>query len=126
MHVAVGIIFNDQQEVLIAQRPLDKSKGGFFEFPGGKVEPHETVREALDRELNEEIAINVQTAEPWLTIEYDYNDRIVILDTWRVLSYTGTPCGNEGQLICWVKTSMLSQFTFPEGNRLIIEKLIHR
>lgn len=124
MHVAVGVIINSEGDVLIAERPRHTYKGGLWEFPGGKVEPFESVRAALDRELKEEINIDVIAAEPWLIVEYDYHDRKVLLDTWRVLDYSGEPCGNEGQLIRWVPLSMLTQFQFPDGNRLIIENLI--
>lgn len=124
MHVAVGIIRKQSGEILIAQRPLDKYKGGLWEFPGGKVEKDENVFQALQRELKEEIGIKVVTAEPWLQFEYDYKDRIVLLDTWQVIEFLGEPRGIEGQQVRWVLPQELSQFEFPAGNFFILEKLV--
>ncbi|HSW68813.1 MAG TPA: 8-oxo-dGTP diphosphatase MutT [Gammaproteobacteria bacterium] len=123
MHVVVGIIRNALDEILIAQRPKHKYKGGLWEFPGGKVEANENVFEALQRELKEELNIDVLTAESWLQFQYDYSDRIVLLDTWKVLAFSGIPQGIEGQAIRWVSSNELSHFQFPEGNHFILEKL---
>ena len=122
--MAVGIIHNHLGEVLIAERPQHKYKGGLWEFPGGKVEPHETVFQALQRELYEELNIQVMTAENWLTCEYDYSDREVLLDVWKVTTFSGNPQGKERQRICWVHPKNFTQFTFPEGNRFILDRLI--
>src|SRR5207249_3488556 len=111
-------------EVLIAQRPRNKYKGGLWEFPGGKVESLETVFQALQRELEEELGITVKTAEPWLQFQHDYIDRIVLLDVWSVIHFSGEPHGKEGQSIRWVNRQALHQFEFPEGNRIILEKLL--
>lgn len=123
MQVIVGIIFNAQNEILVAQRPPDKYKGGLWEFPGGKIEANETHFNALQRELLEEIGIEVISAEPWLEIQYDYGDRLVYLNTWLVRQFSGEPKGIEGQLIRWVSKEALSQFEFPQGNLNIIQRL---
>lgn len=123
MHVAVGVIRNSLGEILIAQRPKNKYKGGLWEFPGGKVEQNETVFQALQRELKEELAIEVISAESWLQFQHDYSDRIVLLDTWNVTAFSGEPRGVEGQLIRWVLPEDFHQFEFPEGNKFILEQL---
>ncbi len=64
IHVAAAVILAADQRILIARRPEHKHQGGLWEFPGGKVEPDETVAAALHRELREELAISVQSAEP--------------------------------------------------------------
>lgn len=122
MYVAVGIIRNTAGEILIAQRPKNKYKGGLWEFPGGKVEAQETAFQALQRELKEELDIDVITANSWLQLQHDYTDRIVLLDAWIVTEFSGTPCGVEGQLIRWVNAKDLVQYEFPEGNKIILEK----
>lgn len=123
MHVAVGIIRNTLGEILIAQRPKHTYKGGLWEFPGGKVETNETVFQALQRELKEELNIEVITAESWLQSQHDYSDRVVLLDVWSVTTFSGTPQGAEGQLIRWVSHRELQQFQFPEGNHFILKSL---
>jgi 8-oxo-dGTP diphosphatase len=126
MHVVVGVIFNEQGEVLIAQRPANKYKPGLWEFPGGKVESKEDAFSALKRELQEEIAIQVISAEPWIQFHYDYGDRQVFLDTWRVTQFIGEPEGAEGQPIRWVTVNCLKDYEFPAGNQKILEQLYKR
>ena len=123
MQVVVGIIFNSQQEIFIAKRPPDKYKGGLWEFPGGKVEKNETILQALQRELKEEIGIDVLDAKPWLITNHDYGDRFVILNVWTVTDFIGQPHGREGQQISWVSKHSLSQLEFPEGNTEIIKNI---
>jgi 8-oxo-dGTP diphosphatase len=123
MHVAVGILRNPLGEILIAQRPQGKYKAGLWEFPGGKVESMETVFHALQREFEEELGVTVETAEPWMQFQHDYTDRIVLLDVWNVIRFSGEPQGREGQSIQWVNHQALHQFEFLEGNRVILEKI---
>lgn len=123
MHVAVGVVIDQNKKLLIAERPLNKSKAGFWEFPGGKVEQGETVLDALKRELQEEIGICIASAIPLIKVHYHNSDVEVLLDTWIVTSYSGQPSGVEGQVIKWVDIAELDHFTFPEGNKKIIEML---
>lgn len=122
--VAVGILINDNREVLVALRPAHNPHGGLWEFPGGKFELNETPFDALKRELDEEIGIEALTASPLICIEHDYGSVSVELDTWRVETWNGTPYGRENQEIRWVNHEVLSQLIFPEGNRMIVEKVI--
>ena len=124
IHVAVGVVFNAYREVLIAKRPLHKYKGGLWEFPGGKIEAHETVYDALKREFQEEVGIDILAALPWLKINYSYDKQDILLDTWKVTEFSGDPHGKEGQAIAWVNPHDLHQFEFPEGNKMILEHLL--
>lgn len=123
LHVAVGIIVNAQQEVLVAKRAQHKHQGGLWEFPGGKVEKNESAREALSRELKEELNIEVISAYPLLKKEYHYSDRHILLDTWMVLEFSGEPDGIEGQLIQWILPDKLRLADIPEANHSIIQKV---
>jgi 8-oxo-dGTP diphosphatase len=120
VHVAVGVIRNARGQVLIAQRQAHLHQGGLWEFPGGKVEPGETVLQALRRELREELAITVEDASPLLKIRHRYPDRRVFLDVWQVHAFSGVPAGVEGQPICWVAAEELSRYEFPSANRPIV------
>jgi len=124
IHVAVAVIVSDDRKILIAQRPAHKYAGGLWEFPGGKVEEHETIMQALRREVHEEINLEILSAHPWLQIPHDYSDRKVLLDIWIIDQFLGEPEGMEGQPIRWVTPVELEQFTFPAGNQLVIEKLV--
>ena len=123
IHVAVGVLTNASGRVLIARRGADLHQGGLWEFPGGKVEPGEDVRQALTRELLEELGIRVEASEPLLTVEHDYGNRRVALDIHRVSYWQGEPRGQEGQPLAWVLPSGLDDYEFPEANLAIVERL---
>ncbi|HZX33722.1 MAG TPA: Nudix family hydrolase [Rhodocyclaceae bacterium] len=90
VEVAAAVILrNNGEEFLLAQRPEGKVYAGYWEFPGGKVEPGETVREALVRELQEELGITATAATPWLTRQFTYPHATVRLNFWRVTAWEG-------------------------------------
>ena len=121
IHVAVGVIVNAAQEVLIAHRAQHLHQGGLWEFPGGKVETNEGVEQALKRELLEELNITVQNCAPLLEIAHDYGDKSVLLDVWLVREFSGKPQGLQGQPLQWVKPSELFGLEFPAANAPIVE-----
>jgi 8-oxo-dGTP diphosphatase len=120
VHVAVGVIFDKSGNILIAKRSDKTHQGGLWEFPGGKVERGETLFEALQRELYEELAIDITATEPLIKIRHDYGDKIVLLDVHKVTDFSGNPHGNEGQPIAWVTPESLHEYEFPAANRPII------
>ena len=123
VHVAVAVIYGDDGRILIARRPDDKHQGGLWEFPGGKVEPEEDVCAALQRELQEELAIQVSEFKRLIRIRHDYADKSVLLDTWEVSGITGEPRGNEGQSIRWIEADQLHTLPFPQANKPIIQAI---
>ena len=121
IHVTVAAVFDERQRVLICRRPPHVHQGDLWEFPGGKVEPGETVESALRRELKEEIGIDVISARPLIRVHHDYPDRDVLLDVWRVESFAGVVSGHEGQPISWVSPPELGRYRFPAANIPIIK-----
>jgi 8-oxo-dGTP diphosphatase len=119
IHVAVGAVQRGDK-VLIAFRSAHVHEGGKWEFPGGKVEPGEDVREALRRELHEELGIEAGSAAPLIQIPYDYSDRKVLLDVWSVTEFAGEATGRDGQDLRWVARGELSEYEFPAANRSIV------
>ncbi|MCW5589419.1 MAG: 8-oxo-dGTP diphosphatase MutT [Legionellales bacterium] len=124
IHVAIGVIFNSHRQVLVARRPQHVHLGGYWEFPGGKVEAGETVTAALIRELREELAIDIKTYQPFLTIAHTYSDREFMLDVWLITEFSGVAVGNEGQEIAWMHLPELLNKPFPEANQKIISTLL--
>jgi len=125
IHVVAGVIYNpSRQQVLIAKRPEHLHQGGLWEFPGGKVASGESAEQALNRELMEELAIEVSSCSPFLLTEHDYKDKLIVLDVWAVHGFTGLPKGNEGQRICWVDIGALSDYPFPAANYAVLEKVV--
>jgi len=120
VHVAVGVLLNNNREVLIALRPAQSHQGGLWEFPGGKVEEGESVEHALNREFEEELGISVQACAPLTQIRHEYADKSVLLDVWRIEEFSGIPKGREGQAIEWRALSKLRAADFPKANERII------
>ena len=124
IHVAVAVIFREGR-VLIARRPDHAHQGGLLEFPGGKVEPGETVQQALRREIAEETGLQVplDSLQPVIGIHHDYGDKRVFLDVWETGGAEGEPEGREGQPIDWRLPDELADADFPTANRAIIRAL---
>ncbi len=120
VHVAVGVILNQDRQILIARRAVDSHQGGLWEFPGGKVEPGETLAQALSRELREELGIDVGKHSPLLQVRHDYGDKEVLLDVCTVWEFAGEAAGMEGQALQWVKAEALANFAFPAANAPIV------
>lgn len=100
--VVVGVILDpDTGKVLLGQRPKGKPWEDWWEFPGGKIETGETEKQALARELREELGITVQACTPWVTFTYEYPKTIVNLAFWRVTGWTGKPTSLEDQKLAW-------------------------
>ena len=126
IHVAVGVIVNDRDEVLVAYRSENKDQGGLWEFPGGKKEKDETIESALEREFLEEIGIQLESYFPILKIKHDYKEYSVILDVWMITGYSKIPMGAEGQALEWRHVQSLNFKDFPEANKGIIRFLKSR
>ncbi len=123
-HVAVGVIYNsDKNKVLITKRTARQHLAGLWEFPGGKLEENEDVLPALSRELYEELGIVVKDAKQFTTVLYDYPDKKVFLDVWKVFEWSGEPISKENQEIAWSRISELYKYEFPEANKHIIQTL---
>lgn len=101
VEVAAAVIQRPDGAFLLAQRPAGKVYAGYWEFPGGKVEPGEQAAAALARELHEELGIEVHTAYPWLTRVFTYSHATVRLNFFRVTRWHGEPHPKEDQAIAW-------------------------
>ena len=101
VEVAAAVLHKPDGSFLLAQRPPGKIWAGYWEFPGGKIEPGEAPRHALVRELREELGIAVRTAYPWLTRVYAYPHATVRLHFFRVTAWDGELHPHEGQQFAW-------------------------
>lgn len=127
VHVAVGVIVTtnelEKTQFFLTKRHKDTHQGGKWEFPGGKVEKGETVAQALARELQEEVAIDILSCIPLMTIDHDYGDKKVYLEVFVVDNFVGEPNAQEGQQQGWFSLNELQQLAFPKANEEIIAKL---
>jgi len=116
--VVAAVLNQPDGRVLLAQRPPGKPYAGYWEFPGGKVEPSETLAAALARELQEELGIVVSRACRWITRVFEYPHATVRLNFFRVFDWQGTPHPHEGQVFSWqlpevVEVTPLLPANFP-------------
>ncbi len=101
--VAVGVLLNSEDAFLLTSRPEGKAYAGYWEFPGGKYEEGETGKEALARELQEELGVNIdltQTSE-WRVQMVDYPHALVELNFFLVRGFKGELQTLEGQTLTW-------------------------
>jgi 8-oxo-dGTP diphosphatase len=99
--VAAGILLDSQQHFLMGQRPVGKPYAGYWEFPGGKVEAGETLFQALQRELQEELGITIHDSVDLMMIEHDYPHAYVRIHVSVIRDWTGEPTGCENQALSW-------------------------
>lgn len=99
--VAVGILMRPNGEILLAQRPAGKPYAGYWEFPGGKVEPGEAIEAALVREFIEELGVTITAHEPWCCVEHVYPHAHVRLHFYICRQWQGEPRSLEGQAFAW-------------------------
>jgi len=123
VHVAAGVVTDQQGRVLVSRRAQDSHQGGLWELPGGKCEAGESVYQALVRELDEELGIRVESARPLITVKHDYQDRAVYLDVWQILRYSGVADGLEGQPLQWLPADDLLTLDMPEADKPVINAI---
>jgi 8-oxo-dGTP diphosphatase len=123
VEVAAAVLQKPDGSFLLAQRPPDKIWAGYWEFPGGKIEPGETPYHALVRELREELGITVTTAYPWLTRVYTYPHATVKLNFFRVTAWSGELHPHEGQQFAWQHVPDISVAPVLPANAPILRAL---
>ena len=126
VHVAVGVIINTENQILIARRASHQHQGDKWEFPGGKIEQGEDSQIALFRELKEELGISVSSAKFLFDITHCYpasahhRAKQLVLHIYQVDRWRGEVSGNEGQIIRWIDKQDLENYTFPDANKPIL------
>jgi 8-oxo-dGTP diphosphatase len=126
IHVVAGILVDEKNRVLIADRLRSGSMQDHWEFPGGKVILGESPETALRRELSEELGIEVITSCHFKRIEHDYPDLRVAIDFYLVDEWLGIPIGAEGQQIKWAARTTLHQQNLLPADAPIIGALNQR
>lgn len=132
VHVAVAVIRDEAGRVLVTQRLPHQHLAGFWEFPGGKLEPGETLAAGMRREIHEELGIVVEQLVPLLRVEHRYcekghPEKTVLLDVWRITRWSGAlvdwPVGREGQPLRWLHPDDMLPAEFPAADVPIIAAL---
>ncbi|MCC6609839.1 MAG: Nudix family hydrolase [Burkholderiales bacterium] len=121
--VAAAVVIRPDGSFLLARRPVGKVYAGYWEFPGGKVEPNESVERALARELHEELGIDVERAYPWITRVYAYAHATVRLHFHRVVAWRGEPHCREHEDMAWQRAGSLTVAPMLPANAPVLQAL---
>lgn len=121
--VVAAVIRHPDGGFLLAERPPGKVYAGYWEFPGGKVEPGESLEDAVRRELHEELGIEADAMHPWITVRYVYPHAMVRLNFFHVTSWHGELHGREGQRFVWQRTDAVDVSPLLPANGPILRAL---
>jgi 8-oxo-dGTP diphosphatase len=123
--VVAAVLVNDQNQILLAERPEGRSLAGLWEFPGGKVDEGEIPAYALARELMEEIAITVAPRDlhPITFVEYDYPEFTLFMPVYLCRKWQGEINPQENQRVAWVDMNKLKDYPVPPADEELILKL---
>lgn len=121
--IGVAVIRDDRDLILIDRRLAKGLLGGFWEFPGGKIEGNETVQECIKREILEEIGIDIALDSHLITIDHTYSHFRVNLQVYNCRYLSGQARAIECEEIRWVTIEELDHYTFPAANQEIIRAL---
>lgn len=123
IEVAAGVLRDPRGRVLLMQRLPGKHLAGLWEFPGGKLEPGETVERALARELREELGIEASAFAPLISLPWRYPEKSVRLHALRVAGWRGEPHAREGHPLRWLPVEEMDPAQMPAADRPIVAAL---
>jgi mutator protein MutT len=121
--VVAAAILEDHGHYFVTKRDKGAHLGGLWEFPGGKVEPGESIADGLRRELKEELGAEVEIGEEVLTVTHDYADRSVELH-FLSCTFLNAPMPLLGQEMRWVPRDELASLKFPPADDDLIRVLV--
>lgn len=124
-HIIVGaaVVMNGKGKVLVAQRRVEDMLGGLWEFPGGKQEAGETIKECIARELNEELGIHIEVGEFLIKVKHAYSHFTMDLHTYFAKIKSGRPKALECQNFQWLEISKLRKLPYSKADLKIIDEL---
>ncbi len=121
--VVAAVIRNAEGNILLTRRPDDTHMGGLWEFPGGKIEDGESPPQALERELAEELGIEVEVGLPITFAVHEEPQLRILLLFYAATIVAGRPRGDRGQPIAWVAPGRLPSYPTPPADAELIARL---
>ena len=122
IRVAAAVIFVDGK-YLLSKRKAEQHQGNKWEFPGGKIDGDESVEQTLVRELQEELGIEVNKQQEFMSLDFEYPEKKVSLYFQLVTRFSGKETGKEGQLVQWFDDVEIQLLEFPDANLPVLEKI---
>ena len=122
-HIGVAVITDAQGKILIDRRKQEGLLGGLWEFPGGKIEPDESVEDCVKREIKEELGIEIEVGSRLITIDHAYTHFKVTLNVFNCTHLSGDPQPLESDEVKWVTLDDIDEYPFPKANSQIIDAL---
>ncbi len=119
--VSIALI-NEVNEILLSKRPKNRHLEGYWEFPGGKIETNESPKQALIREIKEELNIDINNncIAPLSFSEFDYKDFQLLLLLYVCRRWEGDPMSMENNELKWVKPNLLRKYKMPPADDSLI------
>lgn len=124
--IGVAVIYDNDGRILIDRRKQEGLLGGLWEFPGGKIEPNETVEECVKREIKEELAIEIEVNDRLITVNHAYSHFKVTLNVFNCRHLSGEPQTIECDEVTWVTLDEIDSYPFPKANGQIINAIKER
>lgn len=121
--IVCAALFNKENEILIARRKSEKMLGGFWEFPGGKLEHGEELESALKREIHEELSIEIQINKLLLAKPHVYNHGAVLILFYQAKWISGEVTLVDHDEVRWLAADKLSELKLLPANQEVIELL---
>src|SRR5438309_870110 len=122
IEVAAGLVFRNGRLLITQRRPGDHL-GGLWEFPGGKRESNETFEECLQRELKEELGIDVDVGELLEAVTHDYPAKSVHLQFYLCALGGGEPRALGCHAFAWITAAQLTEYAFPPADGKLLQRL---
>ena len=123
--VTAGIILKEDK-ILIAKRGLDKKFSGRWEFPGGKLEPGESLQDCIKRELKEELNISIKNQEYFITNEHEYDNFKVKIHSFLIREYNGEIILNEHEELKWINPNKYEEYDILEADLPFIKAFLKK
>ena len=127
--VSAVALIDENNRILMAQRPYGKAMAGLWEFPGGKVEPQELPEAALIRELKEELGIEVMLQDLqqsfFVSHIYEQENFHLLMLLYICRKWSGTPQANEGQTLAWYELQEISNLPMPAADIPLVKQIIN-
>ncbi len=126
IRVSAALIFDDQNKIIITRRPEGTHLAGMWEFPGGKIESGETAEKALEREIKEELALDIKVGTLYFQNVFEYDEKFVDISFFMCTQTDPAQQPQAIEVVEWQRVRLieLEQFEFPPADKEVVRQLL--